>query len=116
MGYLLHRLHASERAPGGYDMLKLATAGGAKILGRTDIGSLETGKAGDLFLIRTDRLELVGADLDPKSMLGSVGFKGPVDYTVAAGKVVVREGRLTGLDEEEAARKASRLVREYLSR
>lgn len=116
VGYLLHRLHASERAPGGYDMLKLATAGGAKILGRTDIGSLETGKAGDLFLIRTDRLELVGADLDPKSMLGSVGFKGPVDYTVAAGKVVVREGRLTGLDEEKAARKAGRLVRDYLSR
>lgn len=116
VGYLLHRLHASERAPGGYDMLKLATAGGAKILGRTDIGSLETGKAGDLFLIRTDRLELVGADLDPRSMLGSVGFKGPVDYTVAAGKVVVREGRLTGLDEEKAARKAGRLVRDYLSR
>lgn len=116
VGYLLHRLHASEKAPSGYDMLKIATVGSARLLGRTDIGSLEEGKAGDLFLIRKDRLELAGADLDPKSMLGSVGFKGAVDYTVAAGKAVVREGRLTGIDEETEARKAGALVRAYLSR
>lgn len=116
VGYLLHRLHASEKAPSGYDILKIATVGGARLLGRTDIGSLEEGKAGDLFLIRKDRLELVGADLDPKSMLGSVGLKGAVDYTVAAGKVAVREGRLTGIDEEAEARKSGALVRAYLSR
>ncbi len=116
VGYLLHRLHASEKAPSGYDMLKLATGGSARILGRSDIGSLETGRAGDLFLIRTNRLELAGADLDPRSMPGCVGFRGPVDCTVVAGRVVVREGRLTGLDEEAAARTAGRLVREYLSR
>lgn len=116
VGHLLHRLHSSERAPSGYDMLKIAAAGGARILGWPEIGSLEPGKAGDLFLLRKDRLELVGADLDPGSMLGSVGFKGAVDYTVAAGRVVVREGRLTGIDEEAEARRAGVLVRDYLSR
>lgn len=114
--YLLHRLTSSERAPSGYGLLKIATRGGARVLGREDIGSLEPGKAGDLFLIRRDRLELVGADLDVKSMLGTVGFKGPVDATVVNGKVVVKDGRLTGVDEERAVREARAAVRAYLKR
>ncbi len=116
VAYLLHRLCSSEKAPSGYDLLKIATRGSARVLGREDIGSLEPGKAGDLFLIRRDRLELVGADLDVKSMLGTVGFKGPVDYTVVNGKVVVRDGRLTGVDEEKAVREARTAVSAYLSR
>ena len=114
--YLLHRLHSSERAPSGYDLLKIATRGSARVLGREDIGSLEPGKAGDLFLIRRDRLELVGADLDVKSMLGTVGFKGPVDASVVNGRVVVKDGRLTGVDEEKAVREARAAVSAYLSR
>ena len=116
VAYLLHRLQSSEKAPSGYDVLKIATVGSAKILGRDDIGSLEVGKAGDLFAIDTRRLELVGADLDPKSLLGTVGWKGPVDYTVVNGKVTVRNGKLVNLDEEKAAREAAALVRDYLSR
>ncbi len=112
--YLLHRLHSSKRAPSGCDLLKIATRGSAKVLGREDIGSLEAGKAGDLFMIRRDRLELVGADLDVKSMLGTVGFKGSVDYTVVNGRVVVRDGRLTGVDEEKAVREARAAARRYL--
>lgn len=116
VAYLLHRLTSSEKAPSGYDLLKVATRGGARVLGWTDIGSLEIGKAGDLFMIRRDRLELVGADLDVRSMLGTVGFKGPVDYTVVNGKVVVRDGRLTGVDERKAVREAQTAVRAYLDR
>lgn len=114
VSYLLHRLHASNKAPSGYDILKLATNGSAKVLGRNDIGSLEVGKAGDLFLLDTRRLELVGADLDPKSLLGTVGWKGAVDYTVVNGKVVVRQGRLVTIDERQQAEKAAALVRTYL--
>lgn len=116
VSYLLHRLHASNKAPSGYDILKMATSGSAKVLGRNDIGSLEVGKAGDLFIIDTRRLELVGADLDPKSLLGTVGWKGAVDYTVVNGKVVVRQGRLVTIDEQQQAEKAAALVRGYLSR
>lgn len=114
VAYLLHRLHSSERAPSGYDLLKIATRGSARVLGREDLGSLEPGKAGDLFMIRRNRLELVGADLDVKSMLGTVGFKGPVDATVVNGRIVVRDGRLTGLDEEKAVREARTCVDAYL--
>ena len=115
VGYLLHRLHSSEKAPSGYDMLKVAAAGSARVLGREDIGSLAVGKAGDLFLIDKRRLELVGADLDAKAMLGAVGFKGPVDYTVVAGRVTVRQGRLTGIDEEKEYGAADQVMRKYLS-
>lgn len=114
--YLLHRLNSSSRAPGGYDLLKIATRGSARILGRDDIGSLETGKAGDLFMIDTRRLEMVGANLDVKSLLGTVGWKGAVNCTVVNGKVVVKDGRLIGIDEEKTAYEGHRLVREYLSR
>lgn len=114
--YLLHRLCSSEKAPSGYDLLKIATRGSARVLGRRDIGSLEPGKAGDLFMIRRDRLELVGADLDVKSMLGTVGFKGPVDATVVNGRVVVKDGRLTGIDEEKAVREARACCQAYLNR
>ena len=116
VAYLLHRLHASERAPSGYDVLKMATVGSARVLGRSDIGSLEPGKAGDLFMLDKRRLELVGADLDPKSMLGTVGWKGAVDCTVVNGRVTVRDGRLTGVEEAAAYRAADRLVKAYLAR
>ena len=116
VAYLLHRLQSSHRAPTGYDLLKMATVGSARILGRDELGSLEVGKAGDCFLVDTRRLELVGADLDPKSMLGTVGLKGPVDYTVVNGRITVREGRLTGIDESVETEKAAALVRDYLAR
>lgn len=116
VAFLLHRLHSSENAPSGYDVLKIASKGSAKVLGRNDIGTLETGKAGDLFMIRRNRLELVGADLDVKSMLGTVGIKGSVDYTVVNGRVVVKDGRLVGIDEEKEIQNGRKLVNDYLNR
>ena len=113
--YLLHRLTSSSRAPSGYQLLKMATAGGARLLGRTDIGSLEVGKCADLFLIDSRRLELVGAALDPKNVLATVGVRGAVDYTVVHGRVTVRHGRLAAMDEEKLALEANRACRAYLN-
>lgn len=116
VAYLLHRLQASNEAPSGYDILKMATAGSARVLGRDDIGSLEVGKAGDLFMIDVQQLEMVGAKLDPKNLLGTVGWKGSVECTVVNGEVVVEAGRLVGVDEDTAVRKADELVEDYLAR
>ncbi|MHC1750542.1 MAG: 8-oxoguanine deaminase [Cellulosilyticaceae bacterium] len=110
VAYLLHRLNSSRNAPTGYDILKIATNGGARILGRKDIGDLSVGKACDLFMIRATRLEFVGTQYDPKSLLGTVGLKGPVDYTVVAGKVVVKDGKLVTIDEEKVTYEANQLV------
>ncbi|KUO49777.1 MAG: hydroxydechloroatrazine ethylaminohydrolase [Desulfitibacter sp. BRH_c19] len=108
--YLIHRLHYSSKAPSGYDILKIATKGSANVLGRKDIGSLEVGKAADMFVINTNRLELAGAHLDPKSMLGTVGFNRPVDFTIVNGKIVVKNGELCNIDENEVVLKSNSLV------
>ena len=108
--YLLHRSTSSRRAPDAYDFLKLATRGGASVLGREDIGSIEAGKAADLFMMNVDRIEYVGAWLDPRSILATVGDSGPVDYTIVNGRVVVRNGRLCNVDESRLVAEANHLV------
>ncbi len=115
-GFLLHRLNSSSAAPSGYDMLKIATKGSASILGRDDIGQIAVGKAADFFMIDMDRIALTGAQFDVASMLGTVGFKGNVDYTVVNGKVVVRDGQLTNVDEADLTWKATQCVERYLNR
>jgi len=115
VSFLLHRLNSSKAAPSGYDLLKVATMGSAKLLGRErEIGSLEVGKCADLFLIDSSRLELVGACFDPKSVLCTVGVKSPVDYTVVNGKVTVRHGHLENVDEEKLSAEANKEVARYL--
>ena len=114
--YLLHRLHSSKAAPSGYQVLKMATRGSARLLGRKDIGSLEIGKCADLFLVDSRRLELVGGEYSPADVLATVGLRGPVDYTVIGGKITVKEGRRVTVDEAATAEKARRCCREYLSK
>ena len=115
VAYLLHRLTWSQKAPGGYDILKMATRGSADILGRDELGQIAEGMAADFFLIHLNRLDLVGTQFDLTSMLCTVGLKGSVDYTVVNGKVAVKEGKLTGIDEETVTRKANQIVTKYLN-
>ena len=114
VAFLLHRLNSSKAAPSGYDILKMATRGSARLLGRDDIGQLAVGKCADLFLIDSRRLELVGSCFDAKSVLGTVGVRGPVDYTVVQGRVTVRQGHLATVDEDRVAEDANRKCKAYL--
>ncbi len=114
--YLLHRLNSSKDAPTGYEILKLATRGSAKVLGRNDIGELSVGKAADLFMINSKRLEFVGTQFDPKSILGTVGIKGNVDYTIVSGEIVVKEGKLINIDEEKITYEANKSVERLISK
>jgi cytosine/adenosine deaminase-related metal-dependent hydrolase len=84
------------------EALRLVTRGGADVLHRDDIGSLEPGKQADLAVWRTDGLELGGAD-DP---VAGLVFSGPhrVDRLVVRGEDVVRDGALLRADEAEIAR------------
>ena len=92
----------------------MATRGGARLLGREDIGSLEEGRACDLFMLDERRLELVGACVDAGSMLAAVGVPDAVDMTIVNGRVTVRGGRLTGIDEEKTALAAQKKCSAYL--
>ena len=114
--YLLHRLTSSDKAPSGYQVLKLATRGSAALLGREDIGQLAAGKRADLFLVDARRLELAGAEYSPADVLATVGLRGPVDYTVVEGRIVVKEGLLAGVDEAAVAERARAVCKAYLDR
>lgn len=116
VAFLLHRLNSSKNAPTGYDMLKIATRGSAKVLGRNDIGKLSAQMAGDLFMININRLELIGTDLDPKSLLSTVGFKGTVDYTIVNGKIVVKNGKLINIDEEKIYHESYAVANKFMRR
>ena len=114
VAYLLHRLNSSKAAPTGYDILKMATRGSARLLGRDDIGQIAVGKCADMFFIDENRLERVGADYDVKSVLGTVGVRGAVDYTIVHGRVTVQDGRLVQVDEGKLAHEANEKCRAYL--
>ncbi|HWR66430.1 MAG TPA: 8-oxoguanine deaminase [Bellilinea sp.] len=91
---------SSEDAPPlltGRQALELATIGGAKVLGRSDIGSLEAGKCADFIAYDLNRLETAGALHDP---VAALVFCQPrnTDYTVVHGKFIVKDGQLTTLD------------------
>jgi cytosine/adenosine deaminase-related metal-dependent hydrolase len=81
------------------EALWLGTRGGAAVLGRKDIGSLEPGRCADFFAINLDRLEFAGGMVhDP---LSAVVFCQPVrvDYTVVGGNFIVKQGHLVTVDE-----------------
>lgn len=115
--YLLHRLKYSADAPTGYDLLKMATMGSARLLGREkEIGSLEVGKAADLFMIDVDIPDLVGAKKDPACLFGTVGYSRPAKMVMVNGRVVVEDGNLLGIDEEAVRVRAQELDDEMLKK
>ena len=84
------------------EALRLATRGGAGVLGRTDIGSLEPGKRADIAIWRTDGLELGGAE----DLVAALVLSAPhrVDTLLVGGREVVRDGQLVNASEQEIAR------------
>jgi len=84
------------------EALRLGTRGGAEVLRRADLGSLEPGKRADVAVWRADGLELGGAE-DP---VAGLVFSGShrVDTLLVAGAPVVRGGALVNAEEQEIAR------------
>ncbi len=95
------------------EALELATRGGAAVLGRDDIGSLEPGKAADFVAYRVDGIEHAGAGGDRVAGLLTCA---PVNawFSVINGRVVVEQGELVGLDIESLVKQhnenAQRLI------
>lgn len=97
----------AENAPSGDKILRLATRGGADILGRSDIGSLEVGKVGDCFMIDTNKLEFSGTLDCPASLPATCGINSPVDKTIVGGKIIFQDGKLAQIDEEKIVHNAN---------
>src|SRR5215468_4738487 len=108
---LVARARGGPEALTAREALWLATRGGADVLRRDDIGSLEVGKQADLAIWRTDGLELGGAE---DAVTGLV-FSGPhrVDRLVVGGEDVVRGGALVRADEADIAREHRAQARRF---
>ena len=85
------------------EALALGTRGGAAVLGRQDVGSLARGKCADFCAINLNRLGFTGMH-DP---VAAMVFGQPVnvDYTVVAGKFIVKDGHLTTVDARQLVEK-----------
>ena len=79
------------------EALELATLGGAAVLGRDDVGSLEVGKAADLVAYRVDGLHHAGAGSDPVAALLTCA-PAPAWLSVINGRIVVEQGQIPNLD------------------
>jgi len=77
--------------------LRLATRGGAEVLGRDDIGSIEVGKSADIIAINLNQMQYSGATHDP---LAAIVFCHPmkVDFSMINGKVLIENGVFCNLD------------------
>jgi len=91
------------------EALELATLGGARVLGRDDIGALAPGMSADFIAINLDRPEFAGAHHDPvAAMIFCQANR--VDYSFINGRKVVDQGRLTTLELETLVEKHNQLA------
>jgi cytosine/adenosine deaminase-related metal-dependent hydrolase len=96
---LVARARRGPEAMTAREALRLATRGGAEVLRREDLGSLEPGKCADFAVWRTDALQFGGAD-DPVAALVLSAPHRP-DRVYVGGREVVRDGHLTRGNEHE---------------
>jgi cytosine/adenosine deaminase-related metal-dependent hydrolase len=89
--------------PTAADAFHAATVGGARALGRDDLGRLAPGCKADLVLVRTDRMAMAPVR-DPIKSLVYYNANRCVETVLVDGRMVVREGRVPGVDEADLCR------------
>jgi len=112
--FLMHRLIYGISSMSAEEVLSMATNGGRDVLNQQEIGSLEEGKAADMFLINTKKLGFTGGLSDSVSALVTSGDSQIVDINIVNGKIVVSDGRLVNIDEEEVVEKANQISQKMM--
>jgi len=102
--------------PNFYELLELATRGGAEVLGLgEEIGSLEPGKKADV--ITVDLMNpFITPTRDPLTSIVLYGTPSDIDNVIVDGRILKLGGRLTSLDLEQALLKAQERVDEIIGR
>lgn len=122
LALVLHRVggyddsEAAEQWMTPQDVLWMATRGGARALGRDDIGQLAPGKAADIAAFPLRRLGHAGAALDPLAALLIAGSDPYASLTMVNGRVRVRDGHLVDVDEGRAVDGANAAALRLLDR
>lgn len=113
--FLLARVRECDvTAMSARQILELATLGGARVLGRDDIGALAPGMSADLIAIDLDRPQFAGALHDPVAAVLFCNID-RVDYSFINGKKVVDQGQLTTLDLNALVEKTNRIATEMVA-
>lgn len=93
--------------------LEMATAGGARALGFDDVGLIAAGYQADILLIRTEEAHWM-PPFDPCANLIYSAHSRDVSTVLVAGRIIMHEREIAGIDEErvlyEASRRALSLV------
>jgi cytosine/adenosine deaminase-related metal-dependent hydrolase len=114
-GMLVARAGGDAAAISARDALRVATRGGASVLGRDDLGSIEPGKRGDVALFAVSDLGHAGAEADPVASVVRCSPRG-VRHLFVEGRAVVHDGHLVGADEDAIAAEGHRLGRRIAER
>ncbi|MYD11458.1 MAG: 8-oxoguanine deaminase [Chloroflexi bacterium] len=94
---LLQRALGDPAGLSAREALEMATLGGARVLGRDDIGRIVPGMSADIIAYRLDQIALAGALHDPVAAL--VFCRPPaVDLSIVNGRIVVEDGCLRTVD------------------
>jgi 8-oxoguanine deaminase len=93
--------------------LELATVGGARVLGRDDIGVLAPGYAADFIAIDLNRVEFAGALHDPVAA-AVLCAPSRVDHSWVAGRPLVQNGQVMGVDLTTLVERHNLLARDLV--
>ena len=111
---LLQRVRYGADAISARQVLKLATIGGANMLGYNKIGKIAKGFAADLALFDMFGIQHAGGLSDPLATLVFTGYNHETAYTIVNGEIVVENGKLVAFDEEEIASKVNEISKKLL--
>ncbi len=111
MAMLAQRLGGNAAGLTAREALRIATRGGASVLGRaSEIGQLARGFAADFVAFPLNTVAMAGTQWDP---VAGLIFSAPqrAAYTIINGKVVVREGRITTISLRKTLARHGELAR-----
>ncbi|MBI9109101.1 MAG: 8-oxoguanine deaminase [Spirochaetales bacterium] len=107
---MLQRVKGGAAALTADEALMMASRGGAKTLNFPRCGMLKEGWAADLAIYNMKTLDYAGSLSDPAAALIFCGYDHRTEHTMINGRFTVKNGRLTGFDEEDIIRNVNRIA------
>jgi cytosine/adenosine deaminase-related metal-dependent hydrolase len=108
-------IEKSRTAVTARDVFNSATLGGARALGRNDIGKLSVGSKADIILINLSRFHTALVD-DPIKSMVYFGNQNDVDTVIVDGRTVIENGQVPGIDLNRLAIEANKVNQRWKQR
>ena len=97
-----------------YQILKMATIEGAKVLGlENEIGTLEVGKKADIIFVKTDKIHMCPENDIPSNIVYSANGA-DIDTVIVDGKIIMQNRKMINLDEKEVMKQVKKIAKRLL--